>query len=467
MRHAGDQLRLTRAITIAAVVLAAAAMAFVMFGGAPGDSYVVKARFENAGQVVKGGLVEVAGKPVGKVTAVRLADDNLAELSLEIEGDWAPLPRGTHAQIRQFGLSGPASRYIDLRYPSGESGGDTIPDGGLIGTEDTTSNVDLDEVFSIFDPETRKGLRGVFRGSARQYQGEAERAKEGWLYLDPALVSATRLFEELNRETPELERFVDETSHLVGDVAERRNELASLVSNLADTTGALSRPPDALARAIAQLPEFLRQANTTYVDLRSTLDALDPLVRDFKPVAKRLRPYTAELRGLLVDLEPTVKGLSRITRSRGGANDLIDLALETIGLREIAVGPVDRNGKDRKGAFPATAEALASATPRFAFARPYSVDLTGWLDDFSHSGNYDANGGFSRIGTHVNAFTLKNGVLAPLAPALRGDDIARNARTGQNDRCPGSIERDPGDGSMPFVPLKEFECDPTQIPPGK
>ena len=44
------------------------------------------------------------------------------------------------------------------------------------------------------------------------------------------------------------------------------------------------------------------------------------------------------------------------------------------------------------------------------------MDFTGWLDDFSHSGNYDANGGVSRIGTHINAFTLKNGVLAPLAP---------------------------------------------------
>jgi phospholipid/cholesterol/gamma-HCH transport system substrate-binding protein len=457
---------LRRVLTVAALGLAVAVVALVMFGGAPGESYEVTARFENAGQVVKGGLVEVAGKPVGKVVDVALADDSRAELTLEIDGDWAPLPKGTHAQIRQFGLSGPASRYIDLRFPAGESDG-AIPDGGVIGTEDTTSNVDLDEVFSIFDPKTRKGLRGVFKGSARQYQGEAERAKEGWLYLDPALVSATRLFEEVNRETPELERFVDETSHLVGDVAQRRDELASLVSNLADTTGAISRPPNALARSLEQLPGFLRQANTTYVNLRSTLDALDPLVRDFKPVAKRLRPYTAELRMLLEDLEPTVTGLSKITRSPGEANDLIDLALETLGLRDITVGPVKRNGKEREGAFPAAAEALAGATPRLAFARPYSVDFTGWLDDFSHSGNYDANGGVSRIGTHVNAFTLKNGVLAPLAPALRDEDIRTNARTGQNNRCPGSIERDPGDGSMPFVPLKDFACDPTQLPPGK
>ena len=58
MRHAGGQIRWIRAITIAALAFAVLAVAFVMFGGGPGDAYVVKARFENAGQVVKGGLVE-------------------------------------------------------------------------------------------------------------------------------------------------------------------------------------------------------------------------------------------------------------------------------------------------------------------------------------------------------------------------------------------------------------------------
>ena len=40
----------------------------------------------------------------------------------------------------------------------------------------------------------------------------------------------------------------------------------------------------------------MRQANTTYVNLRSTLDELDPFVEASKPVATRLRPYLDELR---------------------------------------------------------------------------------------------------------------------------------------------------------------------------
>ena len=106
----------------------------------------------------------------------------------------------------------------------------------------------------------------------------------------------------------------------------------------------------------------------------------------------------------------------------------MELARLTPRLRDIAVGPVRRNGKEREGALPATAEALAGATPRIAFARPYSVDFTGWLDDFSHSGNYDALGGFARIGTHVNAFSFKNGVIAPIAPALRAESFKEPRR---------------------------------------
>jgi phospholipid/cholesterol/gamma-HCH transport system substrate-binding protein len=452
-----------RVLGLGALIAAIALLALLMFDR--GGGYTVKAQFENAGQVVNGGLVEIAGKKVGTVTGQRLTDDGLAELELEIDDDWTPLPRGTHAQIRQFGLSGPASRYVELRLPHGDRSGD-LPDGAVLGPDQTTANVDLDEFFAIFDRRTRRSLRGVFRGSARQYGGAGRQANEGWLYLDPAVVSASRLFGELGRDSSELERFVVESSGLVGDLANRRDDLAGLVSNLADTTGAIARPRGALGEAVRRLPPFMRQANTTSVNLRAALDELDPLVEEAKPVARKLRPYTAELRRLVQGTEPTVRDVAALVRRPGRANDLIELNRAIPRLRRIAVGPVRRNGREREGALPATAEALASATPRVAFARPYSVDFTGWLDDFSHSGIVDALGGFARIGTHVNAFTFKGGTVAPIAPALRGQTLKESLTTGQNNRCPGAAERDRGDGAIPWHPDRDFNCDPEQLPVG-
>jgi phospholipid/cholesterol/gamma-HCH transport system substrate-binding protein len=453
-----------RLLAFGAVAAAAVALALLMFGGGGAD-YQLRAQFQNAGQVVKGGIVTVSGKQVGTVTGQRLTPDGVAELELTIEDGWAPLPAGTRAQIRQFGLSGPASRYVELRLPDGATR-EHLEDGAVLTPDETVSNVDLDEVFAVFDSKTRRALKGVFRGSARQYAGAAKQAAAGWLYLDPSLVSATRLFDELNRDSDELRRYIGETSHLVGDVAEKREDLAGLVDNLATTTGAIVRPEGSLAEAIERLPPFLRQANTTYVNLRAALDDIDPLVETAKPVAKKLLPYTQELRGLVTDLRPTVNDLAPVLQRRGRSNDVVDLMRATPPLRDIAVGPVRRNGAERAGALPAAAEALASATPRIAFARPYSVDFTGWLDDFSHSGNVDAMGGFARIGTHVNAFSVKPGVLAPLAPALRGPMLTDLLEVGQYNRCPGSVERDRGDGSMPWRPSEDYNCDPTQLPVG-
>ena len=458
-------LNASRLLAVAGLVVALAVCGFLILGGG-GDGYVLKARFQNAGQVVRGGLVEVAGKRVGNITDLELTDDGLAELTLRIDDEHAPLPEGTTATIRQFGLSGPASRYVELRRPLRSATGRDLPEGSVLTADKTTSNVELDEVFAIFDPKTRRALRRVYRGSAQQYTGEGPRANAGWLYLDPAIISASRLFGELNRDTDELERFIGETSELVGDVAQRREDLSRLVVNVAETTGAIARPPDALADAISQLPGFLRQANTTYVNLRAALDDLDPLVEDFKPVARQLAPYTRELRRLVEDLNPTVRGFATVLRRRGPANDLVDIMREAVPLREIAVGPVRRNGAEREGALPAAGRSLADSTPRLAFARPYSVDFTGWLDDFSHTGFYDALGSTSRTASHVNAFSFKSGVASPIAPALRGPGIKEAAVTGQTNRCPGSMERAPGDGSGPWRPTPDYNCDPPQVPPG-
>ena len=184
----------------------------------------------------------------------------------------------------------------------------------------------------------------------------------------------------------------------MGDLATRRADLAGLVDHLATTTGAIGRQKQALSTAIGDLPGFMRRADTTFVNLRATLDDLQPLVDESKPVAKKLRPFLAELRPLARDARPTLRDLSALVRSPGASNDLIELTKSSVPLRDAAVGPTKRDGKQRDGAFPASTKALEEATPELATARPYAPDLTGWFDDFGHSGLYDALGGASRAG---------------------------------------------------------------------
>jgi phospholipid/cholesterol/gamma-HCH transport system substrate-binding protein len=89
-----------RVAAIGAVIAAVALVAIVLFGGAS-DPYNLKARFLNAGQLVKGNPVQTGGVPIGSVTNIEITDQGQAEIEFEIQEDYAPLRRGARATIRQ------------------------------------------------------------------------------------------------------------------------------------------------------------------------------------------------------------------------------------------------------------------------------------------------------------------------------------------------------------------------------
>jgi phospholipid/cholesterol/gamma-HCH transport system substrate-binding protein len=426
-----------RVAAVGALIAAVVLVALVLFGGGAGG-YKVKARFLNAGQLVKGNPVQVGGVPVGSVKGIKITDDGHAEIELSIDGDHAPLRRGTRAEIRQFSQSGLANRYVDLKLPPNTD--ETIPDGGVIDTDKTVTQVDLDELYNTLDPQTRRSLQGFFKGSADQWRGREEEANVGFEYLNPALSTSSRLFNELTKDTPLLERFLVDSSKMVTALAERRDDLAGLIGNLNETTRALGSQKAALAESIGRLPPFMRRANTTFVDLRSTLDEVDPLVEASKPVAKRLEPFLSQARAFAADAEPTVRDLRITIRRRGRSNDLINLLQSFPPLAEIATATKQRSyapgGHDvdvgeTRGAFQETVDALQGGAGEIGYARPYTTDFLGWFDDFSTTG-----GGFDALGATARG-------MVTMSPFLHKDSLAYK----QYRRCPGSAEAPAKDGS--------------------
>src|SRR5687767_4941612 len=310
---------LSRAAAIGAVLGACALVAALLFGGAEGG-YTVKARFISGSQLLKGNHVDIGGTKAGLVKGLAITPDGEAEVTLAIDDRYAPLRHGTRAVIRASGLSSVSGRYVQLMLPSEEEAGDDISEGGVIDSDHTTTQVDLDQFFNIFDRPTRKALRRFYKGGSRQYAGRGDQANAGLKYLNPQFAASTRLFEELRHDPPVLERFLVDSSRFVTALEGRRDDLASLIGNLNSTTRALGNENEALAEAIGRLPGFMRQANTTYVNLRSTLDELDPFVEASKPVAKRLGPYLDELRPFAREAVPTVRDVSRMVRARGRSN---------------------------------------------------------------------------------------------------------------------------------------------------
>ena len=274
-----------RVAALGALIAAIALVAIILFGGS--SDYTIRATFINGGQLVKGNPVQSGGVAIGSVQGIEITDNGQAEVTMTVKDEKAPLRVGTRARIRQFSQSGIANRYVDLDFPDNSSG-QTIEDNGRLPASSTTTQVDLDQLFNTLDPETRKALQGFFKGSSNQFKGKGALANKGFEYLNPALATSRRLFGELNRDTPVLERFLVDSSRLVTALAEKRDDLSGLVGNLNTTTRALANQKGALAESISLLPPVMRRSNTTFVNLRRALNDVDPLVDASKPVAARL-----------------------------------------------------------------------------------------------------------------------------------------------------------------------------------
>ena len=112
-----------------------------------------------------------------------------------------------------------------------------------------------------------------------------------------------------------LERFLVDCSELVTALAERRDDLAALIGNLNDDDARARRQKVALADSIERLPDFMRHANTTFVDLRVALDEVDPLVEASKPVRASCSRSSPQLRPFARDASPTVARPERTSAS--------------------------------------------------------------------------------------------------------------------------------------------------------
>jgi phospholipid/cholesterol/gamma-HCH transport system substrate-binding protein len=423
-----------------------ALLSIAMFGD--GNQYRVKAVFQNAGQLVNGNQVRVGGRPIGSISDIELNNSSQAVVTMELEGDFSPLHQGTTATIRATSLSGIANRYISLN--PGPNSADEIDDGGQIDADETSSPVDIDVLFDSLDSKTRAGLRNVIRGSGTQYGGRGPEAAESIKYFAPFLSGTTDLTRELALDQEVLERFITDGAATVSAIAERRDDLEQLVSNTSTAMGAIADENVALERALELLPDTLRKANTTFVNLRSTLDDLQLLVDESKPATKDLAPFFRALRPLVQDARPTVADLRDLISTPGPNNDLIDLTAQQPRLAELTAQ-----------VFPRAIRTLDRAQPVVEYARGYTPDLTGWITKFAEAaGYYDANGHYARV-MPVFSPSRRNadGTLTAVPPLERLNGFEQ----GMRNRCPGGATQPSPDGSSPYAFMG---CDTSSTPPG-
>ncbi len=445
----------TRIVTLLIAVVAVVLVAIVLFGGGSNPTYVMT--FETAGQLVNDNDVQVGGRRVGKVSNIELTANNQANVTIEVEEPYAPLHEGTTAIMRATSLSGVANRYIALT--PGPQNAPLLPEGETIPVDQTTTIVDIDQLFNTLDPETTDGLAKVIQGFGTWYRGRGLEARKGLPYLSPSLNATVGLIEKLNSDQPALEQMLQSTSSVVGTLAAKGPTLTNLVTNANISLGAIGDENESLAEALQYLPQTLRRGSTTFVNLRTTLNSVDQLVAASKPATKNLAPFLADLEPLLTEADPTLTNLALTVSKPGADNDFTSLMQDA---------PALSTGAQKS--FPASITAINDSLPTLSYARPYAPDLVGLLRDFGQStSNYDANGHYARGSPAFGAFGYNGSSLDYL-----GDNRDAWEQNGPSvvPRCPGAATQAPPDGSAPWqAPLYPsttslIGCNPAIAPPG-
>jgi phospholipid/cholesterol/gamma-HCH transport system substrate-binding protein len=432
---------------VAAVASLAAAIVVVVLVLLGGTTYTLRANFQDAGGLVAGNEVLMGPARVGSVQSITLTRDGQAQVTMSIDSAAAPLHEGTVARVYENSLSGIANKYVVLE--PGASQAPAIADGGTIGKEHTYSFVSLDQVFDSIDPLTRAGLQGVIRGEAASIQGRAAQASRTLKYLAPGLSSTSNLTAELARNEPAFDGLLVQGAQAMQALASRSQQLSDLVTQASTATGAIARQSQALEQALVLLPGTLTHSTGTFAGLRTTLDALDPLVAKSKVASRRLEPFNASLKTFSQAAIPTVTALSDLIHNPAGTGDLTTLLLDTPKLAQLSAT-----------AFPRLIQSMNDSQTQLDNLREYTPDVIAALTDIGQaSAYYDANGHYVRVQPTFFAFgTDSSGQLTPRPPSERyqGLQVARA-------RCPGGAVAPAPDGSAPAAIQG---CQTSSTPPG-
>jgi phospholipid/cholesterol/gamma-HCH transport system substrate-binding protein len=415
--------------------------------------YTVKAAFMSANNLRKASPVRIAGVEVGKVTSIERAHkgDGGAIVTMQIQDNGRPLHPDAHFKIRpRIFLEG--NFFVDVT--PGTSGKE-VADGHVFPVNQTATPVQLDQVLTALQSDTRQDLKTTLREYAAGLQGKGAKGFNASIkywkpaYRDSAIVSEALLGEKEH----DLSGYVNSGGVVAGAVDRHRESLKNLITNFRITAGAFARENQNLEAAIAELPRTLAAAQPALAALNNSFPGLRGFARDIRPgvenseatidatmpLITQLRGLVSqpELRGLTADLRPTVPALASLA---GEAVPLSQQVRESASCQTSVVLPWSQD-KLVDDKFPSTGpvyQELPKPFPGLA-GESRSGDANGqWFRVLAAGGTNLVNFGNNTFGTTALPILGVNPPKPKAPPPLREDVPCETQQTPDLRSKPGA-----------------------------
>jgi phospholipid/cholesterol/gamma-HCH transport system substrate-binding protein len=327
---------------------------WISFGGSlplAAEGYRFSVEFDQAVELATQAQVEISGVSVGEVTSVSLDHrTGLTKAVIQIDKQFAPRPADTRAILRAKTLLG--ETYVELS--AGNPNGPKLPDDGSLPQAQVSPTVQLDQIFSAFDPTTRRAFQTWLQqgGVALTNRGEQFNAALADLY--PFATNVDSVLAVLRREGSATTTLLRDGGLVFSALSRSPSQLQAFVRNSNSLFAATAARNAALAATFKAFPAFLNET-------RSTIGTVTQFSRSAKPLVDELKPAA-------VNLNPTLKSLAVF------APELRELVVRVKPLTEAS-----------KAGFPALEEFLNETIPFLTRAKPYLggvVPVLNYINDY-------------------------------------------------------------------------------------
>jgi phospholipid/cholesterol/gamma-HCH transport system substrate-binding protein len=278
---------------------------WLAFGGSiplKPKGYRFHTSFAEAGQLSTEADVRISGVPVGKVKTIE-ADKHTgrADVTIELDPQYAPLPSDARAILRQKTLLG--ETYVELT--PGHRSARPIDEGGTLPASQVAPTVELDEIIRAFDPATRTAFQQWMQNQGEAIANQGQNLNDALGNLGPFADDTATLVGILNRQSGALSQLISNTGVVVGALNERGDQLTSLIRNTNTVFATTAARDDDLKAAFVALPTFEKESKTTLARLTQFSKQTNPLVTQLRPAARELSPTLKDL----ADVSPDLKNL--------------------------------------------------------------------------------------------------------------------------------------------------------------
>src|ERR1700755_142874 len=241
--------------------------------------------FAEAGQLSTEADVRISGVPVGKVKTIE-ADKHTgrADVTIQLDAKYAPLPSDARAILRQKTLLG--ETYVELT--PGHKNVKPIPEGGALPDSQVAPTVELDEIIRAFDAPTRAAFQQWMQAQGQAIANRGQDLNDALGNLGPFADDTATLVSILNRQEGAVSRLIANTGVVFGALNERDGPLTSLIRNTNTVFSTTASRDSELQAAFRALPTFEDESKTTLARLTEFSNETDPLVTQLRPAAREL-----------------------------------------------------------------------------------------------------------------------------------------------------------------------------------